>query len=275
MVSCNRRELLAVVASRYLEDNHIVFAGTGLPLLAVMLAKRLRAPNLTLVFEAGGIAPALPMLPLSVGDSRTTYRAIRTASMSEVMEMAQQGLITYALLSAAQIDVYGNVNSTILGRSYIQPELRLPGSGGANEMMSLCWKSWIIMEHDRKRFVDRVDFISSPGYLRGPGWREKAGLPAETGPELVFTDLGIFDFEPESKRMRLRATMPGVTVEKIMDQTGFSLIIPVSLREEPPPAEEELRVLREEVDPWRVLLEPDNFLSRVKKKVQGGETWVC
>jgi glutaconate CoA-transferase subunit B len=193
-------------------------------------------------------------LPLSVADSRTTYRAISCANMPEAMEMLQKGLVTYAFLGGAQIDRYGNLNSTMIGDDYLNPRTRLPGSGGANELASLAWKTLIIMNHSRRRFVEKVDFITTPGYLDGPGARERAGLPPGNGPHLVFTELGIFDFEEKSKRMRLKSLLPGVSREKVIAETGFELLISDHVDREEEPTQEELRALREDVDPWRVVL---------------------
>jgi glutaconate CoA-transferase subunit B len=250
----NPIELMAVVASRHLEDGKVIFAGTGIPMLAAALAQKIHSPNLVLVFEAGGISPKASMLPLSVADSRTTYRAISCANMPEAMEMLQKGLVTYAFLGGAQIDKYGNLNSTMIGDDYQNPRTRLPGSGGANELGSLAWKTLIIMNHSRRRFVEKVDFITTPGYLDGPGARERAGLPPGNGPHLVFTELGIFDFEEKSRRMRLKSLLPGVSREKVIEETGFDLLISDHVGREEEPTREELRVLREDVDPWRVVL---------------------
>ncbi len=250
----NPIELMAIVASRHLEDGKLIFAGTGIPMLASALAQKVHSPNLVLVFEAGGISPKASMLPLSVADSRTTYRAICCATMPEAMEMLQKGLVTYAFLGGAQIDKYGNLNSTIIGKDYSSPSTRLPGSGGANELGSLAWKTLIIMNHSRKRFVEKVDFITTPGYLDGPGARERAGLPPGNGPHLVFTELGIFDFDETSKRMRLKSLLPGIDKEKVIAETGFELLISENVGREEEPTAEELRALREDVDPWRVVL---------------------
>jgi glutaconate CoA-transferase subunit B len=250
----NPIELMATVASRHLEDGKVIFAGTGIPMLAAALAQKIHSPNLVLVFEAGGISPKASMLPLSVADSRTTYRAISCANMPEAMEMLQKGLVTYAFLGGAQIDKYGNLNSTMIGDDYQNPRTRLPGSGGANELGSLAWKTLIIMNHSRRRFVEKVDFITTPGYLDGPGARERAGLPPGNGPHLVFTELGIFDFEEKSRRMRLKSLLPGVSREKVIEETSFDLLISDHVGREEEPTREELRALREDVDPWRVVL---------------------
>jgi glutaconate CoA-transferase subunit B len=250
----NSIELMAIIASRYLEDGKLIFAGTGIPMLAAALAQKLHAPNLILVFEAGGISPKSSMLPLSVADSRTTYGAICCANMPEAMEMLQKGLVTYSFLGGAQIDKYGNLNSTMIGDDYYNPKTRLPGSGGANELGSLAWKTNIIMNHSRRRFVEKLDYMTTPGYLDGPGAREKAGLPPGTGPHLVFSELGVFDFDEESKRMRLRALLPGITKQKIIDETGFELLMPEKVVTELEPSAKELRIIREEVDPWKIVL---------------------
>lgn len=250
----NPIELMAIIASRHLEDGKLIFAGTGIPMLAAALAQKLNAPNLILIYEAGGISPKASMLPLSVADSRTTYKAICCANMPEAMEMLQKGLVTYSFLGGAQIDKYGNLNSTMIGDDYYNPKTRLPGSGGANELGSLAWKTNIIMNHSRRRFVEKLDYMTTPGYLDGPGGRERAGLPPGTGPHLVFSELGVFDFDEESKRMRLKAVLPGITKQKIIDETGFELLIPEKVVTEIEPTEKELRIIREEVDPWRIVL---------------------
>lgn len=251
--SYNLYELMVVVAARHLENNSIVFTGTGIPMLAVALAQKTHAPDIIPIYEAGGIAPQMPTLPLSVGCSRTTHRTIKTADMPEVMETLQKGLVAYAFLGGAQIDKYGNLNSTVLG-SYDDPAVRLPGSGGANDGGSLCWRTMIIMNHERRRFVERCDYITTPGYLDGPGSRERAGLPPGCGPYRVFTNLGVLDFEEKTKRMRLIAVNPGCTVEDVIRNTGFELLLADEIKEVEPPTAEELRILREEVDPLRIVL---------------------
>jgi len=245
---------MACVASRYLEDGKVLFAGTGIPMLAASLAQKIHAPRLSLVYEAGGIAPDPSMLPLSVADSRTTFKAICCANMPEAFEMMQKGIVTYAFLGGAQIDRFGNLNSTMIGTDYHNPKVRLPGSGGANELGSLSWRTLIIMNHSRRRFVEKVDFITTPGYLDGPGARERAGLPPGSGPAFVFTELGIFDFDEDTKHMRLKSLLPGVSVDDVISETGFDLIIPDNIGGELKPSMEELQILRREVDPWRIVL---------------------
>ena len=151
--------------------------GTGVPCAAAMLAQKTHAPNLVICFEAGGVAPKLPTMPISVGDSRTIHKAVMATSMAEVMQFCQRGMMDYTFLSGAQIDPYGNLNSTHIGGTYQKPKVRLPGSGGACDLASFCWRTLIIMRHDAKKFVEKLDFLTTPGYLTGPGAREAAGLP--------------------------------------------------------------------------------------------------
>lgn len=238
---------MACVASRVLENNKTVFVGTGLPLVASMLAQRLHAPDLVLIFEAGGIGPRLPMIPISVGDSRTFYQGVMAASMDYTMGIAQQGLVDYGFLGAAQIDKYGNLNTTVIG-DHDKPKVRLPGSGGANDVGSLCTRTIILMRQDKLRFVDKLDFLTTPGYLDGPGKREEAGLPEETGPYRVITQLCVMGFHERSKEMMLISVHPGVSVEEVEKSTSFDLIIPDQVDITDPPTRKELRLLREEID---------------------------
>ncbi len=247
-------ELMICCASRILEDQKTIAVGTGIPVAAGMLAQKLHAPHLTIMFEAGGIAPELPTMPISVGDSRTYYRAIMAASMNEVMNFAQKGMIDFTFLSGAQIDMYGNLNSTMIGDNYHRPKVRLPGSGGANDLASLCWKTIIIMKHDHKKWVEKVDFLTSPGYLTGPGAREKAGLPANTGPFRVICDFGVWGFHPETKKIQLISLHPGVTLEQVQKETQFPIEMMTELTHTEEPTPEELHLLRTEVDPQGYIL---------------------
>jgi glutaconate CoA-transferase subunit B len=245
----NPLELLVCVGSRVIEDNSTVFVGTGVPMAATMLAQKLHSPNVITIFEAGAVAPQMPGLPISVGDSRTSYKALIASTMNDVMEACQRGMVDYTFLGGAQIDMYGNLNSTMIGEDYQQPKARLPGSGGANDLASLCWRTIVITPMDNRRFVERVDFITTPGYLNGKGAREKAGLPANTGPYKVITNLCILGYDDETCRMRIESLHPGVSVEQVQDNCGFELLKAKSLEITPPPTQEELRILREEVDP--------------------------
>jgi glutaconate CoA-transferase subunit B len=253
MMDYNATEMMACAASRVLEDCRSVLVGTGLPIVAAMLAQKSHAPNLLVIFEAGGIGPRIPMIPISVGDSRTFHRAVMAASMDYVMGCAQQGRVDYAFLGGAQIDAYGNLNTTCIG-DHERPSVRLPGSGGGNDAGSLCRRTIILMQHDRRRFVEKVDFITTPGYLTAPGARERAGLPADTGPYLVITQLGVMGFDSPSKRMKLLSVHPGVTVDAVAENTGFKLLMPDEVATTAPPTEMELRLLREEIDPARIVI---------------------
>ncbi len=247
-------ELMICCAARLLVDGKTVAVGTGVPCAAAMLAQRTRSPNLVILFEAGGVAPRLPTMPISVGDSRTFYQAAMATSMADIMESCQRGLVDYTFLGGAQIDAYGNLNSTMLGTDHRRPKVRLPGSGGANDLASLCWRVLVVTHHDPRRFVEKVDFVTTPGYLTGPGAREAAGLPSGTGPYRVITDLAVLGYRDDTKRMEVRSLHPGVTPERVVAATGFAL----HFREPPdvtePPSDEELRILREEVDPHRYVL---------------------
>ena len=244
------KELMTVVAARQLKDGKAVAVGTGIPLACAMLAQQTHAPNLVIFFEAGAVAPQLPTLPISVGDSRTLHKALVATTLIDIMDTMRRGFIDYAFLGGAQVDQYGNLNSTQIGTDYEKPKVRFPGSGGANDFASLAWEVIMIMDrHNTRRFVEKVDFITSPGYLTGHGAREEAGLSPNTGPSKVVTDLGLFDFHPENKRMRLIATHPGVTVEEIQESTGFKLELAENITNTAPPTFEDLKLLHEVIDP--------------------------
>ncbi len=241
-------ELLSVAAARMLEDNRSVFVGTGLPMIASMLAQRTHAPRLLIVFEAGGVGPQVPVLPISVGDSRTFYRAVSASSMHDVMSAAQSGYLDYGFLGAAAMDAYGNINTTVIG-DWAAPKVRLPGSGGANDLGSFCWRTLYIMRNQSLRtFVNQVDFLTTPGYLNGPGAREQAGLPAGTGPYRVITQLGIYGFDEASKRLKLISLHPGVTLEEVQANSQFEILVPDEVSTTQPPTMEERKLLRE-IDP--------------------------
>src|SRR5881392_1313766 len=247
----NAMELMICCAARLLEDGQTVAVGTGMPCAAAMLAQRTAAPNLVIFFEAGGVAPELPTMPISVGDSRTFWRGLMATGMADVMETCQRGLVDYTFLGGAQIDAFGNLNSTMIGTDYERPTVRLPGSGGANDLASLCWRILVVTNHDRRRFVDKLDFLTTPGYLTGPGARETAGLPPGTGPYRVITDLAVLGYHERSKRMQVLSLHPGIELEQVRQATSFELAVKVPLAVTSPPSEVELRILREEVDPHR------------------------
>jgi glutaconate CoA-transferase subunit B len=243
----NPTELLICTASRLMEDGTTAFIGTGIPMLAGALAQKMHAPNLVCIFEFGGTGAVLEDLPLAVGERRTFHKAVAASGILDIVETAQRGFVEYGFLGGAQIDPYGNLNSTVIG-DYAHPKVRLPGSGGGNDVGSHCWRTIAIMRHDKRRFIEKVDFITTPGYLSGPGAREAAGLSPGTGPYRVVSNLAVMGYHPTSKRMMLLSTQPGVTVDQVVENTGFELIIPESVGQNPPPSEKELQVLRNEVD---------------------------
>ena len=248
----NAIELMICVAARFLEDGATVGVGTGAPCAAAMLAQKTHAPGLFVVFEAGGLGPELPAMPISVGDSRTSHRAVMATSMADVFEMCQRGLIDYAFLGGAQIDVFGNLNSTVVG-PFEKPSVRFPGSGGGNDFASFCWRTMVMTEHSPRRFVETLDFVTSPGYLSGGRAREAAGLPSETGPYRVITDLCVMGYGVEG-RMEVLSLHPGVTRQDVTEATGFSLEIPEGVAGTEAPTEQELHVLRTDVDPTGVVI---------------------
>jgi len=247
-------ELQSCVASHILEDNQSVFVGTGCPLVATMLAQRTHAPNLLIIFEAGGMGPQVPELPISVGDSRTFYKAIAASSMHDVMSAGQAGYIDYGFLGAAAIDAYGNLNTTVIG-DWKTPKVRLPGSGGANDVGSFCWRTIYNLRNQSKRtFVKELDFITTPGWLDGPGKREEAGLPAGCGPYRVITQLGVYGFDEATKRLKLISIHPGVTVDEIQDNSDFEILFPEVVPVTKTPTEEERRILRG-IDPTGMVID--------------------
>ncbi len=246
-------ELITCVASRLLEDNRSVLVGTGLPMIASMLAQRSHAPNLLLVFEAGGIGPRIPELPVSVGDSRTFYKAVAATSMHDVMSACQAGYIDYGFLGAAALDAYGNINTTVIG-DWEHPKVRLPGSGGANDVGSFCWRTIFIMRNQSTRtFQSKLDFITTPGWISGPGARERSGLPHGCGPYRVITQLAVYGFDEHTKRMQVVSLHPGVTLEDVQANSEFPILAPAHVPVTEPPSPEERRLLRE-IDPRGIVL---------------------
>jgi len=244
----NSMELMVVVASRILENGASVGVGTGAPLAASMLAQKMHAPDLVIMFEAGGISPVLCRMPISVGDSRSYNKALMASGMCDIMESCQRGMVDYTFLGGAQIDMYGNLNSTVIG-NWEKPKARLPGSGGANDFASFCWRILVITPQDPRRFVEKVSFITSPGYLDGPGAREKAGLPEGSGPYKVITHMAILGYDDETKRMRVESIHHGFDFSDVQNNCGFQLMKARQVVETPPPTTQELDLLRREVDP--------------------------
>jgi len=248
------KELLVCNGARVLEDKKAVFVGTGLPMTATMLAQKTHAPSLLIVFEGGSLGPMMRELPISVADSRTFHRAIAASSMHDVMSLSQAGYIDYGFLGAAQMDIYGNINTTVIGNHDL-PKVRLPGSGGGNDAGSFSDKLiYIIANQSKRTFVNKLDFLTTPGYLDGPGAREKAGLPRGSGPYRVITQLGVYGFNEESKKLKLISLHPGVKLEQVQDNSGFEIIVPDKIETSYIPTEEDLRILHREIDPVGMVL---------------------
>jgi glutaconate CoA-transferase subunit B len=243
-------ELLAVMSGRLLEDGQIVFAGVGIPLLAATLAQRLRAPGLTILFEGGTVGPFIVPgeLPPSTNEQRCTRRANMLLTITDTLLLLQRGYVDIGFMGGAQIDRHGNLNSSFIGDPR-RPATRLPGSGGGNDIASLT-RMIVAMKHEKRRFVDKVDFITSPGFLEGGESRRMSGLIAG-GMYRVVTDLAILGFDEASRRMRVEALHPGVTLRQVQDNTGFELLTAPTIGVTDPPSARELEVLRE-FDPDRL-----------------------
>ena len=249
-MSYSSSELLAVMAARQLAGVNTVFAGVGLTLLATALAQKTHAPDLTIVVEGGSIGPeVLPgRLPISTNEMRVAHRARMLPGITDTFLLAQRGLLEVGFVGGAQVDRYGNLNSTVVG-SYQAPKVRLPGSGGANDIISLCHRVIVVTMHERRRFVPQVDFVTSPGFLTGGSSRRAAGLLFGRVSQIV-TDLAILGFDEETKSMRLEKLHPGASVQDVVERTGFELPVPQEVPVTEPPRSEELEVLRS-LDPDR------------------------
>ncbi|MFC1880266.1 CoA-transferase subunit beta [Thermodesulfobacteriota bacterium] len=243
-------EMIAYTGARVLKDNKIVFVGTGLPMIAAMHAQLTHAPALGMIFEAGALSPLLDIgMPLSVGDTRACHKACYLKGLCAVFELTQRGHADYAFIGGAQIDMYGNVNSTFEGGTYSQPRTRFPGSGGAGAMAANCEKTIIIMTLENRRFVEKLDFLTSIGFGDGsPDYREKAGVMG-SGPYRVITHEALFGFDEKNRRMTLLEVAPGKKPEQIQEKVSFALQVSADLREMKAPSEEDLRLLRDVCDP--------------------------
>ncbi len=241
-------ELMIVNASRLLKDGDVVFVGVGQPNLACNLAKRTHAPNLTMIYEAGVIGAEPARLPLSIGDPTLVSGALSVVSMYDIFTLyLQRGNVDVGFLGGAQIDRFGNINATIVGNDYTHPKVRLPGSGGAQEIAAWANRCYIMTPHQKRRFPERVDFLTSAGFLDGIESRINSGVRGK-GPIGVVTDIGIL--EPnENGELILTALHPGKTVQQAKDNTGWELLIASEIRITSSITEKELRILREELDP--------------------------
>lgn len=246
-------ELMAVTASAEIKNGEIVFAGTGLPMLATMLAQHTHAPDCCIVFEAGTVASQLAHLPMSVGDPRVMRGAASAAGLSEVFTyVLQAGRVDVGFLSGAQIDRFGNINSTSIGSDPLHPKVRFSGSGGACDIACLAKRTVIIALHEKRRFPEKVDYITSPGWMVGGTSRHEAGM-IRGGPSAIVTTMGVMRFRPDTHTMYLASYHPGLSARAVADQTGFTLDIE-GATETPAPTHAEIETLRNTVDPERIFL---------------------
>ena len=245
-------ELMTINAARLLLDGDVVFVGVGLPNLACNLARQTHAPNLLMIYEAGVIGAQPARLPLSIGDPTLVSGATAVCSMYDIFALyLQRGNIDVGFMGGAQIDRYGNINATVIG-PYDHPRVRLPGSGGSMEIAAWANRCYIITPHQKRRFPEKVEFRTSAGFLSGRSERDLAHLRGG-GPQAVVTDLGIL--EPDQNgELVLAALHPGKTIEEVKANTGWELKVVPSLRTTQPPSEEELRILRQELDPTGIYL---------------------
>jgi glutaconate CoA-transferase subunit B len=248
MVDYSPSELMIINASRALEGSHVVFVGVGLPNIACNLAQRTHSPKLELVYESGVFGAHPARLPLSIGDPTLVSDATSAVSMADLfMFYLQGGLVDTALLGGAQIDKYGNLNTTVIG-DYANPKTRLPGSGGACEIAINAHRTLMIMRLKRRAFVEKIDFMTSPGHLDGRADRAQMGIPGG-GPKRVITDRALFDFDAQSHEMTLVELAPGETAETIQAEVGWPLKVSPNLREITPPTLTELDDIRQKLDP--------------------------
>jgi glutaconate CoA-transferase, subunit B len=247
-VSWSRSEMLVVAGARALAGRRVCFVGIGLPNIAVALAQRTVAPDVELIYESGVYGARPARLPLSIGDPCLVTGAVSVMSMVELFQyFLQGGLVDVGFLGAAQLDRHGNINTTVIG-DYARPKVRLPGSGGACEIAINAREVFVLMRQSSRSFVERIDFRTSPGNLGGRSSRAAQGWQGR-GPSVVVTDLGRYDFDPGTGEMHLAAIHPGVALEEVRAATGWDLRIASDLETTPEPTAEELRLIREELDP--------------------------
>jgi glutaconate CoA-transferase subunit B len=237
-------EMMSIAAARALRDGASCFVGIGLPSTAANLARRTHAPNLVLIYESGCLGAKPDRLPLSIGDGILGQTADAVVSVPEVFNYwLQPGRIDVGFLGAAQLDRFGNINTTVIGADYANPKVRLPGAGGAPEIAASCREVFIVVRQSTRTFVDKLDFVTSFGHGTGKGDRERLGLPG-AGPVLVITDLGVLRPDPETSELTLTELHPGVELDQVRAATGWQLKVSDDLGRSPAPTAEELGLLR-------------------------------
>ncbi len=236
-------QLMVAAAAREIADHEVIFVGMRLPLLGFLLAKSTHAPRAVGVYELGVVRDSLSPEPiLTMGDLPNLTGASWLADTLDMMSLLQKGLVDASFIGGAQVDRFGNLNTSYIG-GFRLPRTRLPGSGGACDLACLGKRHIIVMNHEKRRFVERVDYVTSPGYGEGAGWRERAGL-IRGGPSAVITTLGVLRFDPGSCEMMLKSVHPGVSEETVRSRTGWPLKVAPDLSTTPAPSEEELAMIR-------------------------------
>ncbi|MGA7875951.1 MAG: CoA-transferase [Desulfoferrobacter sp.] len=254
MIDFTAREMMAVAAARQIKDGDIVFCGTGISLLAAMAAKHISAPKSVIFFETGAIDSKLEEIPLSVADSRIMYQVSVNGSLADAfatMQNRHTGRQVVGIIGAAQIDPYGNLNSTVIG-DYFAPKVRLAGSGGACDVASFVNRTVIFMQHEKRKFVPKLDYLTTPGWIDGPSGRERLGL-SSGGPSAVITNMAVMRFDDETRHMYLDGYFEGTAPEEVLDHMGFEVDISRA-QPVPPPTERDLTILRDRCDPQRLIL---------------------
>jgi len=235
---------MVAAAAREIADGEVVFVGMRLPLLGFLLAKAGHARNAVGVYELGVVRDAVAPEPiLTMGDLPNLHRALWLADTADIMALLQNGSVDVSFIGGAQIDRFGNLNTSYVGRGQATGATRLPGSGGACDLASLAKRHIIIMAHERRRFVPAVDYITSPGYGEGPGWRQAVGLP-RGGPSAVITTLGVFRFDAQSCEMVLASLHPGVELADVQAGTGWPVQVSACLERTPSPTHQELAAIK-------------------------------
>ncbi len=251
-----QREMQAVTIGKSVKNGQIAIVGTGLPLIGASLAKRVYAPDCTLIVESGLMDCAPLEVPTSVGDCRLmAHCGVQWPNVRYVGFQANEWLHDedrlIAFIGGAQIDPYGNVNSTSIG-DYYNPKARFTGSGGANGICTFV-NTIIMMQHEKRRFIEKIDYVTSPGWIDGPGGRERVGLPGNRGPLKVVTDRGVMEFDQETKRMYLAGYYETSSIEDIIENTGFDIDVSRAVKIDPP-TPDIIRIIREEIDPAQAFI---------------------
>jgi glutaconate CoA-transferase, subunit B len=249
------QEMMAVAAAREIRDGERVIVGTGLPLLGAFLAQKTHAPNIVAIYESGAIDCKPLVTPFSVADSVLVPGSAMQGGLMEGLGIVHAGDIDVGFLGGAQIDKYGNLNTHVIG-DYRAPKVRFPGSGGSNDIGAGCKRTIIMMIHQKERFPENVDFITTPGYFKGGRERETYGFVGG-GPVVVISTLAIMRFDPDTRELYLASYHPGVTVEQIKENTGWDLKVAKDVHETERPDPELIRILRDECDPTGVFLKKE------------------